>query len=141
MAEKQRQFDAELAYQKSKSSSSSGGSISKSSGSGGSGGVIAPQAKSNLVTNSAYWNKEINSDVEKYGAFSNGYQPKGISGHGKLTRGSNYVTFETETLHGIKQTVTQKTWVAEDGTEWYWDGRQNKYIRVSNTGGGGGKFR
>jgi DNA polymerase III alpha subunit (gram-positive type) len=139
MAEKQRQFNAELAYQKSKSSGSSGGSISKSSGSGGSGGVIAPEAKTYAV-NTAYYQGDLNPDAKKYGTYSNGYQPKGISGHGKLSRTNDTVTFNTKTLSGQKQTVTQVIWKAEDGTKWYWEGRQNKYIRVSNHGGGGGKF-
>jgi len=142
MAEKQRQFNAELAYQKSKSSGSSGGSISKSSSSGSSGGSIAPKAPQakNYAVNTAYYQGDLNPDANKYGTYSNGYQPKGISGHGKLSRTNDSITFNTQTLSGQKQTVTQVIWKAEDGTKWYWEGRQNKYIRVSNHGGGGGKF-
>lgn len=153
MAEKQRQFDAELAYQKSKSSGSSGGSISKSSGSGGSGGVIAPEAKTYAV-NTPYYQGDLNPDAKKYGTYSNGYQPKGISGYGKLSRTDDVIEFNTQTLSGQNQTVTQTVWKTPDGSRWYWEGRKNKYIRINTesqsqrrrtnagggVGGGGGKF-
>lgn len=80
--------------------------------------------------NTAYYQGKMNSDVEKYGAFSNGYQPKGISGHGTLSKSGDTITFNTQTLSGQKQTVTQNIWKAEDGTQWYWDGRYNKYKQV-----------
>lgn len=79
--------------------------------------------------NTPYYKGDLNPDVKKYGAFGDaGYQPKGISGHGKLKKSGDTVTFNTQTLAGQKQTVTQNVWVAEDGTKWYWDGRVNKYL-------------
>lgn len=75
-----------------------------------------------------YYKGPMNKDVEKYGAFSNGYQPKGISGHGKLTKSGQTYTFNTKTLSGAYKNVTQNVWKAEDGSLWYWDGRQNKYL-------------
>lgn len=78
-----------------------------------------------------YWKGDLNPDAEIYGTFSNGYQPKGISGHGTLSKSGSQVTFTTETLAGEEKTVTQEIWVAEDGTFWYWEGRANKYIRYT----------
>lgn len=78
----------------------------------------------------AYYKGPRNSDVAKYGAFSNGYQPKGISGHGNLKKTGHTVRFQTQTLSGQKQTLVQNIWEAEDGTWWRWEGRQNKYIQV-----------
>ena len=75
-----------------------------------------------------YYKGPMNKDVEKYGAFSNGYQPKGISGHGKLTKSGQTYTFNTKTLSGEYKYVTQSVWKAEDGSLWYWEGRQNKYL-------------
>lgn len=78
----------------------------------------------------AYYKGPRNSDVAKYGAFSNGYQPKGISGHGKLKATGHTVRFQTQTLSGQEQILTQNIWEAEDGTWWRWEGRQNKYIQI-----------
>lgn len=82
------------------------------------------------AVNTAYYQGELNPDAEKYGTFSNKYQPKGISGHGELSKTKDTVTFKTQTLSGQSQTVTQNIWKAKDGTKWYWEGRQNKYIQV-----------
>ena len=122
LKEDQRQFDKSLAASKSSSSSSS-----RSSG-GSSGG--ASINKSSAAVNTAYYRGSLNSDANKYGTFSNGYQPKGISGHGVLSKTGDSITFKTQTLSGQKQTVTQNIWKAKDGTKWYWDGRYNKYIQV-----------
>ena len=92
---------------------------------GGSGGY-----SDSYEVNTAYYQGSKNPDASKYGTFSNGYQPKGISGHGTLSKTKDTLTFKTTTLSGQKQTVTQNIWKAEDGTKWYWEGRQNKYIQV-----------
>ena len=84
----------------------------------------------NYEVNTAYWQGDLNPDANKYGTFSNGYQPKGISGHGTLKKAGDTITFKTQTLSGQKQTVTQNIWKAEDGTKWYWDGYQNSYIQI-----------
>ncbi len=95
-----------------------------------------------------YYQGALNSDAKKYGTFSNGYQPKGITGHGTLKKSGKTVSVATEILYGAnkgqKQTLTQTVWKAEDGSLWYWEGRQNKYIRLdqaqtSSTSGGGGR--
>ena len=102
----------------------------KSSSSGGSSGISLTDGSGGYEVNTAYYQGNLNSDANKYGTFSNGYQPKGISGHGSLKKTGDNITFKTNTLSGQKQTVTQNIWKAEDGTKWYWDGRYNSYIRV-----------
>ena len=117
MEEQQRQFNAQMSYNYSRSGG--GGS------SGGGGGY-----SDSYAVNTAYYQGDLNSDASKYGTFSNGYQPKGISGHGELSKTGNTLTFRTQTLSGQGQTVTQNIWKAKDGTKWYWDGRYNKYIQI-----------
>ena len=69
-----------------------------------------------------------NSDVEIYDAFKNGYQPKGISGHGKLTKTGDIIDVKAYTLSGEEKVIPQNVWKAEDGTFWLWSGTQNKYV-------------
>ena len=58
--------------------------------------------------------------AQKYGTFSNGYQPKGIEGHGTLkTTGDKVI------VNGNKQNV----WKSESGVLWYWDGKAMEYKR------------
>ncbi len=89
--------------------------------SGGSGGY---------EVDTAYYQGAKNADAAKYGTFSNGYQPKGISGHGILSKSGETMQLSTQTLSGQKQKLIQNVWKAEDGTKWYWEGRQNKYIQI-----------
>lgn len=88
-------------------------------------------ANTNAV-NTAYYSGSLNSDAKKYGTFSNGYQPKGISGHGKLSKTGKTTNVATTIQYGgskgQKVTVKQNIWKAEDGTKWIWDGRNNKYV-------------
>lgn len=67
-------------------------------------------------------------DGKAYGFFDNGYQPKGISGHGMLFKTGTTFSNETWTLDGTKKTVTQNIWRAADGTYWYWEGRYMTYL-------------
>lgn len=106
---------ANLSYKSSTSSYSNGGNGSYSN--------------SNAV-NTPYYQGSLNPDAKKYGTFSNGYQPKGISGHGTLSKTNSSIKINTQTLAGQKQTVIQNVWKASDGTKWYWEGRQNKYIQI-----------
>ena len=113
------------------SSSSSGGSSKSGSGSKGGSSSGSSKVKSNKnAVNTAYYSGSLNPDAKKYGTFSNGYQPKGISGHGTLSKTGKTIQIKTQTLSGQKQTVVQNVWKAEDGTKWYWEGRQNKYIQI-----------
>ena len=114
--EEQRQFDESL--KASQSSSSSGGSTGFS--------------KDSSAVSTEYYQGSLNSDVNEYGAFSNNYQPKGISGYGKVSKTGKTIQIETQTLSGQKKTVVQNVWKTPDGSTWYWEGRQNKYIQISS---------
>ena len=64
----------------------------------------------------------------KYGTFSNGYQPthiviKDAKGKEKALKLSK--TGDTDVVNG----VTQNIWETSDGTQYIWDGTQNKYLR------------
>lgn len=83
-----------------------------------------------MQVNTAYYQGALNPDVRKYGAFSNGYQPRGIEGHGNLNKTSETAEIETQTLSGELTKVKQSVWRASDGTFWYWDDRKNKYIQL-----------
>ena len=72
------------------------------------------------------------SDAEIYGTFSNGYQPKGISGHGAVTKTGGKVVVTNK--NGNK--ANQNIWQTPDGLLWYWDGQAGKYQRYN-----GGGFR
>ena len=144
LAEQQRQFDEK------KSSSSSGGSVTfdKGTGGGNTGGTtFSGNDTQKYEVNTEYYQGSLNSDAKKYGTFDNGYQPKGISGYGAVTKSGKTIQITTQTLSGQNRTVTQNVWKTPDGTLWYWEGRQNKYIRIgkegnsgstSGSGGGGG---
>ena len=74
-----------------------------------------------------------NSDADKdWGTFSNGYQPKGISGYGTVSKSGDTISVNGK---------TQNVWKTPDGSKWYWDGRSNQYVRISTgkSSGGGGK--
>ena len=90
--------------------------------------------------NTEYYRGNKNMDAHIYGTFKNGYQPKGITGHGKLKDSEKKITFTTTTLSGEEKTVTQKVWKAEDGTKWYWDGRYNKYLEYKKNDESGKKL-
>mgnify|MGYP007013868896 CR=1 FL=1 len=63
-------------------------------------------------------------DAKTYGTFSNGYQPKGISGHGLLS--------QTGRVAQAGNGKNQNVWVAEDGTYWFWDGDTRVYVPFAN---------
>lgn len=85
-----------------------------------------------------FYKGAINPDVAEFGAFENtkdesgaAYQPKGISGHGKLSKTGDMLPLTTENLRGTTSEVTQNVWEAEDGTHWIWNGAENKYISAT----------
>lgn len=108
LAEEKRQFDASLAASQSSGSSQL------------------------YAVSTAYYQGDLNKDAEVYGTFANGYQPKGISGHGTLSKTGKTVPVETQYQYGPSAgqsvTVKQNIWKAKDGTLWLWDGRNNRYI-------------
>lgn len=141
LAEQKRQYEEQAAIQKAAASAK----VSKSTG-GSSSGTVTKGTKSTsgvkaktYAVSTDYYQGDLNSDAKKYGTFSNGYQPKGISGHGTLTKTGDSIRVQTENLQGRKLTVVQNVWRAQDGTTWYWEGRQNKYIQVGNSTGSGGR--
>lgn len=168
LAEEKRQYDLSLAEEKRQfdvsASGGSGGTTGGSGGSGGSGGISGGSGGSgnygslvkssssnvgnyNLYSNglsTPYYQGAYNADRSTYGTFDNGYQPKGITGHGKLKDTGDYVTVKTVVQYGDQKgkqlSLTQKLWKAEDGTLWYWEGRQNKYLQYGTEGGGGKGF-
>lgn len=134
--QKQRDAVADSQWQKefnlsqasvSRSSGGSRSSGSSRSSSSGSSNALTNSAKTYAV-NTAYYQGDLNPDA-KNGTFSNGYQPNNVGGQ-KLSKTKDTVTFNTETLSGQKQTVTQSIWKTKDGSRYYWEGRQNKYIKV-----------
>lgn len=134
--EEKRQYNDSMALQRTQTSSSRSGSGSSSSSSYSTEQLV--DGGKTYQVNTPYYQGDLNSDVKKFGAFSNGYQPKGISGHGTLkasvdkkTGKKNTLTFSTTTLDGKTSTVEQTIWKAEDGTTWYWEGRENRYIQIN----------
>ena len=123
LAEEKRQFDAQM---KQKEASLFDNQMKQKEAS-----LFDNQS---YAVNTEYYRGALNADAKTYGTFSNGYQPKGIKGHGKVTKTNDYVTFNTTNLSGEKKTVRQNVWKAEDGTLWYWEGRQNKYLPFTSTG-------
>ena len=75
-------------------------------------------------------NQKVQSDADIYGTFSNGYQPKGISGYGTLSKTGDTIKVGNK---------TQNVWKTKDGTLWYWDGSTRTYKKL-DTGGGGGHW-
>jgi hypothetical protein len=59
----------------------------------------------------------------QYGYFSNGYQPKGIVGHGAVSKTGTKIT----TLRSNGVLNEQNIWQTPDGTKWYWDGVARQY--------------
>jgi len=71
--------------------------------------------------------------TQQYGVFSNGFQPRGITGHGKLSKTGDQVRVGK---------ATQNIWKATDGSRWYWDGITKTYkvwrpIAFGKSTGGG----
>lgn len=63
-----------------------------------------------------------NPDAEN-GTFSNGYQPNNIGGD-KLSKKEGEKVY----FNGGYQSI----WLTPDGTEWYWDGSQNCYLKLED---------
>lgn len=131
----QERWEKELEYQKQQdaiSNSQKWASINANYGGSSSGETLTDSSGTGIITE--YYKGSINPDVSKYGAFSttdvNGtaYQPKGISGHGYLSKTGDKISVKTQTLRGAKTTVKQNIWKAEDGTKWVWDGTRNTYV-------------
>lgn len=141
LAEQKRQFNVTQAN-KGSSGRSSGGSSSRSSGgssyssskkssskkSSSGSSYSSGSSKKGSEVNTAYYQGSKNKDC-KNGTFSNGYQPDNVNGK-KLKKTGDSIEIKTQTLYGQKQTVVQNVWQTSDGTKYYWEGRQNKYIKL-----------
>jgi hypothetical protein len=133
LAEEQRQFDSQMSHK------SSGGGGNSGGGGGNSGIIEEDDGGSGAIedtkyeVDTPYYQGSLNPDAKTYGTFSNGYQPKGIKGFGKVSKTGDTLELPTETLSGHKTTVVQNIWKTPDGTLWYWEGRQNKYIRIGGS--------
>lgn len=137
LAEQQRQFNASLAEQKRQFNASLSASKSRSSGGNSSGGgsVTLNNTSTTYEVNTPYYQGNINPDAKKYGTFKNsydenagGYQPKGISGHGEVSKTGKTITINTQTLSGENKKVKQNVWKTSDNKKWIWDGRYNEYV-------------
>lgn len=101
-----------------------------SSGSGG-GNSSSGYTNEDEYTFTDNGNNAAKSDAEIYGTFSNGYQPKGISGYGVLSKSGDTIKVGNK---------TQNIWKTQDGSLWYWDGSSKTYKKVLTGGGAGKKF-
>lgn len=145
LAEEKRQYDSSIALQReqfewtkaqaskssSSSSSSSGGgssSSSKSSSSGGSASInktsssSSKSGSSSSKSSSTTKETQTQKDAKTYGTFSNGYQPKGINGYGKVSKTGDKVVVSGK---------TQNLWKTSDGSLWYWDGSVREYKKTT----------
>lgn len=116
-AERVREFNEQMAWDRQQAAMSSSYSY------GGGGGY---DDSYQLTDNSG------GDAGSQYGYFSNGYQPKGIAGHGAVTKTGGKVVVTNK--HGKK--ANQNIWKTPDGLLWYWDGQAGQYQRYN-----GGGFR
>lgn len=117
-----RQFNENMALQRQQLYSRfSGGS----GGGGGSTRGTTSKGKSNNNQSAAGV-----SDADKFGVFSNGYQPKGIGGYGAVSKTGDTIKIGNK---------TQNVWKTPDGTRWYWDGSSRRYVAMRAVSSGGGR--
>lgn len=139
-----RQFEEKMKYQRERDKIADNQwekeyNLSRQRVNNSGGGPLIDTTGINLTDNNQvstpYYRGTINPDANKYGTFSNGYQPKGISGHGNLSSTGYTWVNDTQVKYGDEagknKTVKQTLWQAEDGTLWYWEGRENKYKQVN----------
>jgi hypothetical protein len=139
LAEQIRQYNESMAYQKQRDAVADAqwqkqyalASAGSSGGSGGSGGGSSSLSGggSNSVSGSSAQLSGGDSDAKKYGTFSNGYQPKGISGYGELKASGLKVgdVFMNDGSGFSKQ----KIWQA-GGHYFVWDGSIKDYVDVTD---------
>ena len=119
-AERVREFNEQMAWDRQQAA------MSNSYSYGGGGGYDDEYLSDTPVTSTPQ------SDAKTYGTFNNGYQPKGISGHGAVTKTGGKVVVTNK--NGNK--ANQNIWKTPDGLLWYWDGQAGQYQRYN-----GGGFR
>lgn len=78
--------------------------------------------------NNEFYRGDLNPDALKYGVHTNGYQPKGIDGHGYLHKTGDSIVYDARNLNTIVKKVEETIWRADDGSYWYWNARKNAYV-------------
>lgn len=133
-----KQLANEKALLKAQNSGGGGGSAQITGGGGGGGNnsqITGGNNGGGKTVKTDYYNGALPSattkDGKTYGTFDNGYQPKGIAGHGKVTKTGDVIYNTTKTLNGQSRQVKQNVWKTPDGTLWYWEGREMKYKKIS----------
>ena len=148
MAEKQRQYNESLAYQKEQDRIAQANwekeyALSKyntyNKQSSGIDGIVLGDGNTNvqqIKTN--YYSGNINPDVQ-HGTFGtldkNGikYQPNNINGNPLSSTGKTVAKMTGTTGNNNSSGVNvdnQKVWKLSDGTTWIWNGSKNKYEQV-----------
>lgn len=147
LAEKQRQYDETMAYQKTLAEQEQANwekeyALSKasvySSGSSGGSGSSETLTENNIETieNGLFINpytNTVNADA-KYGVFSNGYQPDNING-AKLKKSGKTVsqfTGESGNLNSGNANIDNQNVWKLNNRYYAWDGYQNKYVDITS---------
>ena len=113
-AERVRQFNEQMAWERAQAS--------RNSYYGGGGGY----------TDDSYQLTDGGGDAgSQYGYFSNGYQPKGIVGHGAVSKTGKQVPVTKVNSKGQATVNVQNVWRTPDGLQWVWDGTSRTYKRYS----------
>ena len=133
----QQRWEQQMAYQRQQdaiANSQKWASINNSSG----GGLPDLTGNTSSALTTAYYSGSYNKDaltngqVDKNKVFSNGYQPNNVNGNklsGYTKSGKQvYVNVVSKTLQGTKTTTKQKVWKDTKGNLWLWDGTNNKYV-------------
>lgn len=140
LAEQIRQYNESMAYQKQRDAVADSQwqkqySLSKAS-SGGSSGSSGSKSSSKLTNGSKSSGSGSSSkltkgksDAETYGTFSNGYQPKGISGYGEVK--ASGLKVGDVFMNDGSSFSKQKIWQA-GGHYFVWDGSAKDYVDVTN---------
>ena len=110
-AERVRQFNEEMALQREQFNWQKANSYNNSYSGGGGG-----------YSDDSY----VELGNNEFGYFSNGYQPKGISGYGAVSK-----TGKTITVFNGNTPNQQNVWKTPDGTRWYWDGKSRTYKKYN----------
>lgn len=145
LKEQVRQYNETLAFQKAQAKQEQKNwekeyalslKASKSSGRSGGGGSGGKSPKITKTAPVVKTEKPINNadttpkDAKTYGTFSNGYQPKGISGYGKVSKNNTSIQVINSKT---KKTSVQNVWKTKDGTLWYWNGNSRQYEKLKGT--------
>lgn len=119
--------DAKESYYRSRKASSSGGLEGYPINDINDTEVTNNNPQNNITTNTAQ------SDIEKFGTFSNGYQPKGVNGSKLSASGLKVWNVFDEGTSQKNATAfgKQNIWKDTKGNYWVWDGAIKDYIDVT----------